>query len=105
MIKALDEGKSLILFPEGTRGKPEQIAELKNGIGIILSQRPHISYIPTYMSGMGKALPKGERLFVPFITTLNFGNPRKPKSLVVSEIVAEVEQSLLGLAPRHETIA
>ena len=37
MLDAIDEGYSLILFPEGTRGKPEQMGKIKSGIARILS--------------------------------------------------------------------
>jgi 1-acyl-sn-glycerol-3-phosphate acyltransferase len=55
MIDAIDQGHSLILFPEGTRGEPEKEQPLKPGIAIILSKRPEIKYVPAFMKGMGKA--------------------------------------------------
>ena len=42
MVKALDDGYSLILFPEGTRGEPEVQQQLKPGVAFVLSQRRHI---------------------------------------------------------------
>jgi len=89
MLKELDEGYSLILFPEGTRGEPEKEQPLKKGIGILLSQRPHIKYVPAYMKGMGKAMPKGDSLIVPFNSTLKFG---KPKSILNEDVKAILEQ-------------
>ena len=35
MLEAIDAGYSLILFPEGTRGKPEQMGKIKSGIARI----------------------------------------------------------------------
>ncbi|HEX6892447.1 MAG TPA: lysophospholipid acyltransferase family protein, partial [Chryseolinea sp.] len=65
MIKALDNGYSLILFPEGTRGAPEVQQPLKPGIGYVLSERPLVKYVPAFMKGMGKAMPKDDNLIVP----------------------------------------
>src|SRR6476620_7986461 len=42
MLKAIDDGFSLILFPEGTRGEPDKQQPLKPGIALVLSQRPGI---------------------------------------------------------------
>lgn len=60
MLEAIDAGYSLILFPEGTRGKPEQMGKIKSGIARILSLRPEVKYIPVFMTGMGRSLPKGK---------------------------------------------
>ena len=60
MLEAIDAGYSLILFPEGTRGKSEQMGKIKSGIARILSLRPEVKYIPVFMTGMGRSLPKGK---------------------------------------------
>ena len=97
MLKELDNGYSLILFPEGTRGEPEKEQPLKKGIGIILSQRPEIKFIPAYMKGMGKAMPKDDSLIVPFNSTLTYGKPTKTVSNDIEEIVKQIEQSFKEL--------
>ncbi len=91
MIRALDDSYSLILFPEGTRGEPEKEQALKPGIALVLSQRPHIKYVPAYLKGMGKAMPKGDNLIVPFISSLSFGRPTKIESTDVAEILKQIE--------------
>ena len=97
MLEALDEGYSLIIFPEGTRGEPEILQPLKPGIGIILSKRPHIKYVPVFMNGMGKAMPKGDSLIVPYSAKLVFGEPTQIESSDVNEIVKQVEKDLIEL--------
>lgn len=65
--KALDHNEILILFPEGTRSLTEdRDFKLKRGIHIIASQYPSVPITPVILRGLGKALPKGEALFVPF---------------------------------------
>jgi 1-acyl-sn-glycerol-3-phosphate acyltransferase len=98
MIAALDKGHSLILFPEGTRGEPEKLQKFKRGIGILLEQRPDIPYIPAFMRGLGKVLPKGEALLVPFNSVLTFGEPVFCKGMPVDEIVQSVESSIIKLS-------
>lgn len=94
MLKALDEGYSLIIFPEGTRGEPEVPQNIKPGIGLLLSQRPHIKYVPAFMKGMGKAMPKGDNLIVPFNSKLKFGTPAIINSPNVDDILRQIEDDL-----------
>ncbi|MFM7682001.1 MAG: lysophospholipid acyltransferase family protein [Bacteroidota bacterium] len=97
MSQALIEGKSLILFPEGSRGEPEKMQIFKKGIGVLLQKHPNVHYLPVYMSGMGKVLPKGEKLLVPFDSYVLFGEPTLCKSSDVTEIVNEIESNILEL--------
>ena len=100
MLAELDKGYSLIIFPEGTRGQPEVDAPLKGGIGLILSQRPHIKYVPAYMKGLGKAMPKGDSLILPYNSSLKYGNPSLVQVNAAKEIVDEIKSSLMQLKHR-----
>lgn len=64
--EALDDGDILILFPEGTRGEPEQTSKLKKGIYHLVKDRTDTQITPVVTHGLGRALPRGEALFVPF---------------------------------------
>lgn len=64
--QALDNGDILVLFPEGSRGEPEQLSVLKRGIHHLVKTRVKLSVFPIMMHGLGRALPKGEAVFVPF---------------------------------------
>lgn len=65
--EALDHGDIVILFPEGTRSSTEdRIFKLKRGIHYLATRYDNVPVYPVILRGLGKALPKGEALFVPF---------------------------------------
>lgn len=102
MIKAVENGYSLIIFPEGTRGEPEIQQPLKPGVAYVLKSKPHINYIPAYMTGMGKAMPKDDNLIVPHSSTLLFGEPTQISSLEINEILAQIEQDFNNLRLKNQ---
>ncbi|KII76430.1 lysophospholipid acyltransferase family protein [Vibrio renipiscarius] len=73
--KALNQGDILIIFPEGSRGEPETMSGLKKGIYHLVEEHQNCPVIPVVMRGLGRALPKGTAMFVPFNCDVVLGNP------------------------------
>ncbi|MBK1718653.1 lysophospholipid acyltransferase family protein [Thiocystis violacea] len=75
LIEALDQGDSLILFPEGTRGDGAAIGELRSGLYHVARERPEAALVPVFLENLSRILPKGEFLPVPLIGRVTFGAP------------------------------
>lgn len=91
MSHLLEKGRSLILYPEGSRGKPGIMSDFKKGIAYLIQKNPTIDVIPVYLDGLHKTLPKGKNLILPYNCKIIFGEPINFDSLDVEEIISSAE--------------
>lgn len=76
MAEALDDGSSLILFPEGTRNTGEKaLLPFKTGLFHLATQRPDVDLVPVWIENLNQVMPKGEIFPIPLICTVRFGAP------------------------------
>lgn len=94
----LAQGHSLIFFPEGTRGEPEKLQAFRKGIGVLLHKFPNVHFVPVYIHGTGKILPKGALLPVPHRANIRIGKPQLAAATTVEELVKDVEEKVLALS-------
>ncbi len=76
MVDALDEGSSLILFPEGGRNRSEDpLLPFKSGLYHLAKARPEVDLVPTWVDAVSSIMPSGEVIPVPLGCTVTFGAP------------------------------
>lgn len=75
LIQALSEGKSLILFPEGTRSHSATPSAFKSGLYRLASAFAQVQLVPVYLENLHRSLPKGAFLPIPMTCTVRFGTP------------------------------
>lgn len=100
MASVLQEGRVLVLFPEGTRGLPEQRTELKRGIARVATKVPEAPIVPVYLRGAGKCLPRGEMVFIPLIPEVVLGRPIDPKGKNEDEIMEQLAAAYAEMEDR-----
>jgi len=71
--EALRRGEIVIIFPEGTRGEPEVMQRFRRGVTVLAGRFPGVPFVPVWLGGLGKSLPRGEWRFVPFAAEARVG--------------------------------
>lgn len=101
LIAALDEGSSLILFPEGNRnmGK-ELLLPFRAGLYNMGRARPEVDLVPTWVANLNQIMPKGEVVPLPLMCTVTFGTPiRVGEGEGKDDFLARARHALAELAP------
>ncbi|WP_246251743.1 lysophospholipid acyltransferase family protein [Parasulfitobacter algicola] len=76
IINAVDEGSSLIIFPEGKRNNTEEfLLPFKAGIYNLAQARPDVDLVPVWIENLNSVMPKGEVIPIPLVCTVTFGEP------------------------------
>lgn len=105
MLKALEAGDSLILFPEGTRNLDDEVKLLpfKSGIFHLAKACPQVELVPVWIDNLKRVMPKGRVLPLPLLCTVSFGAPLVAKEDESKEaFLARAVEALLELAPEEE---
>lgn len=71
--QALNNGHSLIIFPEGTRNDEAQMLEFKAGLYHLARQHPQVELVPVYLDNARRSLPKGSFVPIPLTCLVRFG--------------------------------
>jgi 1-acyl-sn-glycerol-3-phosphate acyltransferase len=72
-MEVLEQGRPLVMFPEGTRSETGELQEPELGVAMI-AYRTGAPVVPAYVSGTNRVLPRGGRLRLAKIR-LRYGTP------------------------------
>ncbi len=102
LAQAVDDGVSLIVFPEGTRNTTDAVLlPFKSGIYRLALARPHLEFVPVWIENLNRVMPKGEVVPIPLLCTTTFGEPLRLAADETKEAFIERSRNaLLALAPR-----
>lgn len=107
MSAALQEGSSLIIFPEGTRNMDDDVTLLpfKSGIYHLARENPDVQFVPIWIDNINRVLPKGKLIPVPIICEVNIGQeiqlfPSESKD----DFLQRARDAMLALAPEGKRL-
>lgn len=75
LVRALESGDSIIIFPEGTRGHGDDPQPFKSGLFRLAQMFPHVVLVPAWINNVQRVIPKGEVVPVPILCSVTFGAP------------------------------
>lgn len=104
--KKVNEGTSVIIFPEGTRQKTDQLGQFKKG-GFTLALKSKKPIVPIAIQGSGRVLSKGGFWITPGTITIVLGNPiptecyckKKDADTLINKVRKAIEEGLRFKAP------
>ena len=96
----LEDGWSLLLFPEGTRSPDGALGSLRTGAARLAAAHG-VPLLPVYLHGTAHALPKGAALPHPSPVTVTFGSPLHiPREVEPHVATTVIDAALRALAGR-----
>jgi 1-acyl-sn-glycerol-3-phosphate acyltransferase len=93
-------GRSIAIFPEGTRGDGHEVRQFKKG-GFHLVKQAGVPLVPVGIRGSARVMPKNGKLIVPGAVEVHIGEPMSPAhiaELPVPELVQETRRAIAELA-------
>jgi len=102
----LDAGKSIVIFPEGTRGDTDRLGPFRSGVGRLVSERPAVPLLPIFLRGPERAMPRKSPVPLPIWQHVTIGPPLRlagngdTNTEALRECLAALERSERGA--RHK---
>jgi len=72
---ALEAGRSVLIFPEGTRRMDGVVGDFRAGLFHLAKRFPALPLVPVYLENLSRIMPKGAFLPVPIIAQAHFRQP------------------------------
>jgi 1-acyl-sn-glycerol-3-phosphate acyltransferase len=106
VIKRLEDGAAVIIFPEGTRTATGRLGEIKSGFALI-AKKAKVPIVPVAIVGAWECWPKTRLLPRPGRIRLEFGRVIRPEEIATLDdrtLVAECTQQLTELDTQARSV-
>jgi 1-acyl-sn-glycerol-3-phosphate acyltransferase len=106
VIKRLEDGAAVIIFPEGTRTATGRLGEIKSGFALI-AKKAKVPIVPVAIVGAWECWPKTRLLPRPGRIRLEFGRVIRPEEIATLDdrtLVAECTQRLTELDTQARSV-
>lgn len=104
MTQALQDGKSLIIFPEGTRNTIDDqvLLPFKSGLYHLAKNNQQVEFVPVWINNINRVLPKGKILPIPLLCDVRIGEGlRIEADEDKTAFLNRTRSALLALAPQE----
>lgn len=91
-LRRIEDGRSVLVFPEETYGPGDRLLPLKRG-GFVFALKTRLEILPVGLLGTRPALAPGSRLISPTTLTVRFGEPIPTADVSVAERPALAERT------------
>lgn len=75
LAACLESGRSILIFPEGTRRTDGEVSTFKAGLFHLARRFPQIPLVPVHLDNLNRIMPKGAWVPVPLIAQAHFREP------------------------------
>ena len=99
--QALDRGEILVISRKGRAASWRRCKPSKKASDPLAKARSKVPVVPVFMHGLGKALPRGSALLVPFNVIVSVGEPLYGKESY-DAFVSELEAAMTALAAQEK---
>ena len=95
--EAMDQGYSVLIFPEGTETKTGRVQPFRAGIGLLVSEL-NVPVVPIMLRGMFELKKKRQFFVRPGTVSVTFGEPVTfARGMAPAEITKELERRISEL--------
>lgn len=99
-LRALQGGKVVCLFPEGSRTPDGELQPAKGGVGFLIA-KAKVPVVPVYLDGTFRAWPRGGKWIRPVKIKVIYGPPIPPAELGLVDSQKPDYDKLVAVVMKH----